>query len=95
MFKTSITDDVIEIEIDTTTVVVPVGISLAAALLLSDRIPFRYSQADGSARAPYCMMGVCAECLVTINEEPNQFSCQRRVESGMRVQTQHVAAQKS
>ena len=94
MFKTSDNYDVVEIKIDATTMQVPVDVSVAAALLLSDRIPFRYSQAEGSARAPYCMMGVCAECLVTINDAPNQFACQRRVESGMRVQTQQSAEAK-
>jgi len=41
MFKTSDNYDVVEIKIDATTVQVPVDISVAAALLLSDRIPFR------------------------------------------------------
>ena len=87
MFKTLSTDKMVEIAIDGVTVSVPAEVSVAAALLLSGVVPFRYSKVDGSARAPFCMMGVCAECLITINDEPGQFACQRRVAAGLRVQT--------
>jgi hypothetical protein len=44
------------------------------------------------ARAPYCMMGVCFECLLTINGQPNQQGCLVTVEPGMRIERQ-VAVQ--
>lgn len=91
MFKTLMFEPLeptvtIDIELDGKQVQVPANISVAAALLLGLSEPYRHSKIDGTASAPYCMMGVCAECLVTINNEPNQFACQRRVEAGMRVQ---------
>lgn len=40
-------------------------------------------------RGPYCMMGVCFDCLVTIDGTGNQQGCQIRVRPGMRVETQN------
>jgi hypothetical protein len=38
------------------------------------------------------MMGVCFECLLTINGQPNQQGCLVTVEPGMRIERQ-VAVQ--
>src|SRR5690606_30461515 len=45
---------------------VPAGISVAAALLLHGGAPYRSTPVGAAPRAPYCMMGVCFECLVEI-----------------------------
>ena len=76
----------VEIIVDGQAIPVPQDISVASALLLVGAVPFRYSQVDQLPRAPYCLMGVCAECLVTINDEPGQFACQTVVQPGMRVE---------
>ncbi len=39
------------------------GDSVAAALVAADIGPVRFSAVSGEPRAPYCMMGVCFECL--------------------------------
>lgn len=85
MFKSAVDVEMVEIVIDGQSKAVPQGISVAAALLLVEAVPFRHSKVDQSPRAPYCLMGVCAECLVTINDESGQFACQTTVQSGMRV----------
>lgn len=85
MFKTASDVEKIEIAVDGKSTMVPKNVSVAAALLLAEAIPFRYSKVDQSPRAPYCLMGVCAECLVTINDEPGQFACQTNVQPGMRI----------
>ncbi|NKB63567.1 MAG: hypothetical protein GKR95_16110 [Gammaproteobacteria bacterium] len=36
-------------------------------------------------RGPYCMMGVCFECLVEIDGKRNQQACQIEVQPGMSV----------
>ena len=74
----------IEIIVDDETVLVPVGVTVAAALLLKNRLPTRTNPADGSARAPHCLMGACFECLVEI-EGLEQRACQVVVHDGMRV----------
>ena len=63
--------------------------SVAAALLGANLISCRTTALSGAARAPYCMMGVCFDCLVTINGEGNRQACLIRVRDGMRVETQH------
>jgi predicted molibdopterin-dependent oxidoreductase YjgC len=64
------------------------GDSVAAALLANRVEIFRHSAISGVARGPYCMMGACFECLVTIDGTGNRQSCLTPVEPGMRVQTQ-------
>jgi predicted molibdopterin-dependent oxidoreductase YjgC len=72
---------------------VPSGSSVAAALLQRGSIA-RLTGLSGSARAPYCMMGVCFDCLVQIDGVPNQQACMVVAESGMDVRCQdgHRAA---
>lgn len=78
----------IAITLDDAEVSVPAGVSVAAALLYLDRIPTRHSPVTGAARAPFCMMGACYECLVEIDGVGNQRACQRQVEPGMRLRRQ-------
>jgi len=70
---------------------VPAGMSVAAALLMSGIIRFRATPVSESPRAPYCMMGVCFECLVDIDGVPNRQSCLIEVAEGMRIRSQEGA----
>lgn len=67
------------------------GDSVAAALLLAGVDHCRTTPVSGAKRAPYCMMGVCFECLVTIDGIGNRQACLISVHEGMRVETQHGA----
>ena len=46
----------------------------------------RHHRLDGTPREPFCMMGVCFECVVTIDGEPNQQACLTLVRDGMVVE---------
>jgi len=81
----------VEIEIDGAAVAVPEGWSVAAALLAQSAGPTRQSPVGGAPRAPYCMMGVCYECLVEIDGVPNRQACMTVVAAGMRVRRQRGA----
>ncbi|MDD1964805.1 (2Fe-2S)-binding protein [Pseudomonas putida] len=70
---------------------VPAGTSVAAALLMSGIGRFRATPVSESPRAPYCMMGVCFECLVEIDGVPNRQSCLIEVSEGMRIRSQEGA----
>jgi len=72
---------------------VPSGASVASALLQRGSIA-RLTGLSGSARAPYCMMGVCFECLVQIDGVPGRQACMVVAEPGMDVRRQdgHRAA---
>lgn len=81
----------VEISLDGQMVLVPEGISLAAALLYLDALPTRLTPVSESPRAPYCMMGICFDCLMEIDGRPNQQACQVIVSSGMQVRRQNGA----
>lgn len=69
---------------------VPAGISVAAAVLGHAHPEATYKHVlDGSARAPYCLMGVCFECLMEINGERDIQSCLVTVEEGMTIRRQY------
>jgi D-hydroxyproline dehydrogenase subunit gamma len=67
---------------------VPPGASAAAAVLAAGFDSFRETPVDGSERAPYCMMGVCFDCLVEIDGVANRQSCMIEVRPGMRISRQ-------
>lgn len=64
------------------------GISVAAALLTQGARDFRSSIVGNVSRAPYCMMGVCFECLVEIDGVPARQSCMVPVRDGMHIRRQ-------
>lgn len=66
----------------------PEGATAAAALLLAGATPTRTTPVSGEPRAPYCMMGVCFECLAEIDGVPNQQACMVPVAEGMRINRQ-------
>ena len=78
----------VEIEFDGKVVAVPAGISLAAVVFYLDAIPARHTMLSGLPRAPFCMMGVCFECLLEIDGIGNQRACQVEVRAGMQVRRQ-------
>lgn len=69
----------------------PAGSTVAAALLAAGVRSFRDTPVTGAPRAPYCMMGVCFDCLVEIDGTPNRQSCLVAVRDGMQVRRQRGA----
>jgi len=64
------------------------GDSVAAALLANGIAACRTTPVSGAPRAPYCMMGVCFECLITIDGVGNRQGCMALVQPGMALETQ-------
>ena len=67
---------------------VPEGTTVAAMALAAGLRYTRTTPISGSKRAPFCMMGVCYECLMIIDGQANQRACAHYVKNGMRVETQ-------
>ncbi len=65
------------------------GESIAAALLAAGRGYGRVTTRLRERRGPYCVMGVCWECVVVVDGQPNVRSCVTPVAPDMRVETQH------
>ena len=76
------------ISVDGAQVTARAGDTVAAALLAAGLTSTRTTPVSGSPRAPYCMMGVCFECLVTIDDVGNRQACLIPVSEGMRVEMQ-------
>ena len=81
----------IAVEVEGRTVRVPKGASAAAAVLVAGLPSIRDTPVGHSARAPYCMMGVCFDCLAEIDGVPNRQSCMVAVRPGMRIRRQRGA----
>jgi sarcosine oxidase subunit alpha len=64
------------------------GDTVAAALLAAGIDHCRTTPVTGAPRAPYCLMGVCFDCLVTIDGVGSRQACLVPVREGMKVETQ-------
>lgn len=84
--------DTVTLEFEGQCISVPSGITVAAALLLRGAGPFRTTPVTSSPRAPYCMMGVCFECLVEVDGKPSRQACLTTVRGGMVVNRQQGAS---
>jgi D-hydroxyproline dehydrogenase subunit gamma len=79
----------VEVTIDGRSMRVRAGDTVAAALLSAGVLASRAADVSGAPRAPYCMMGVCFECLVAVDGVGNRQGCLVPVKPGMRIDTQH------
>lgn len=64
------------------------GESVAAALLAAGRRALWTTSRRGEPRGVYCGIGVCFDCVMTIDGRPNVRTCQTPVRAGLRVETQ-------
>ncbi len=78
----------VSVTIDGRAFTVPAGETVAAAVLASGIRHTRTTPISGAARAPLCLMGVCYECLMIIDGQPNRRACQQRVHEGMSIELQ-------
>lgn len=64
------------------------GQTLAAALWSSGVTAWRTTRRGGEARGVFCGIGVCFDCLVTVDGRPNQRACLVPAAPGADVRTQ-------
>lgn len=82
----------VRIHIDGTPHDVPAHYSVAAAMLAAGATACRTSAVSGTPRGPFCMMGVCFDCLVEVDGVPNVQGCMTPVRAGMQVCAMHGKA---
>lgn len=63
------------------------GETIAAALAASDIVAVRQTR-SGAPRGPFCGMGACFDCLVTVDGRPNQRACLTKVTAGMEISSE-------
>jgi predicted molibdopterin-dependent oxidoreductase YjgC len=79
----------VTVTVDGTEIEARDGDSVAAAMLAAGILQFRTTPVSGAPRGPLCMMGVCFECLVTIDGIGSRQACLTLVRPGMTIETQH------
>jgi D-hydroxyproline dehydrogenase subunit gamma len=62
------------------------GETVLAALIAAGLRTLRRSRHSGEGRGPLCGMGVCYECLVSINGRANRRACMTEAENFMEIQ---------
>jgi len=67
------------------------GQSIAGILLANDVLDWRTTSGRQSPRGLFCGIGVCFDCIVTVDGIPDVRSCQRRACGGERVERQHFS----
>jgi len=82
----------VRIQFEDRTLCVREGTTVAAALLLHAAGPFRTTPVKSAPRAPYCMMGVCFDCLVEVDGKPSCQACLTVVRDGMVIRRQRGAS---
>lgn len=78
----------VEVTIDGRPFAARAGDTVAAALLAAGGLACRTTPVSGAERGPFCMMGMCFDCLVTIDGVPNRQGCLVPVRAGMRIERQ-------
>jgi predicted molibdopterin-dependent oxidoreductase YjgC len=61
------------------------GETVLAALIAAGRRTLRQSLHHGEGRGAFCGMGLCYECLVSIDGRPNQRACMTPVKDLMEI----------
>ena len=80
--------EIVSLKVDGKDIRARVGDTVAGAMLAAGINRFRTTPVTESPRAPYCLMGVCFDCLVTIDGVGSRQACLVPVREGMAVETQ-------
>jgi hypothetical protein len=80
--------DAVTISIDGVAVAAELGETVAAVLLRQPDGWSRKTPISRSPRAPYCLMGVCFECLAEVDGVASVQTCLTPVKVGMQITRQ-------
>lgn len=75
----------VTIEVDGQPIEGRAGETIATALLARGRRTLRRTRVKGRPRGLFCAMGICFDCLVTVDGQSSVRACVATVEPGMRV----------
>ncbi|MER6208494.1 (2Fe-2S)-binding protein [Streptomyces sp. NPDC001642] len=64
------------------------GQTVGAALWTAGVTSWRTTRGEGRPRGIFCGIGVCYDCLVTVNDSPNQRACLVPLHPGDAIRTQ-------
>lgn len=75
----------VTIEVDGQPIQARAGETIATALLGEGRRTLRRTRVKGRPRGLFCAMGICFDCIVTVDGQSSVRACMATVEPGMRV----------
>jgi predicted molibdopterin-dependent oxidoreductase YjgC len=67
------------------------GQTVGAALTEAGIVSWRRTRHEGRPRGLFCGIGVCFDCLITVDGERNQRACVVEARDGMRLTTDGTA----
>lgn len=79
-------DQSVTILVDGVPVTARAGQTVAAALIAAGQRAWRRSR-HGQVRGVFCGIGICFDCLVTVDGQANVRACLTQVREGMQVET--------
>jgi 2Fe-2S iron-sulfur cluster protein len=82
------TDQYLTVFVDGNAVSAEPGESVAAVMLRQTESWTRLTPVKQQRRAPYCMMGVCFDCLAEVDGVASVQTCLQPVSEGMRIKRQ-------
>jgi predicted molibdopterin-dependent oxidoreductase YjgC len=80
--------ETVEVTLNGQKIQVSQGMTVAAAALTHGLRYTRTTPVSNSKRMPFCMMGVCYDCLMVIDGKANQRACSTYIKKGMQIETQ-------
>lgn len=80
------TADTVNVSFDGRPLKASAGQSIGAALVSNGITAWRSTRKEGRPRGLFCGIGVCFDCLVTIDGEPNQRACLVQACEGMEIE---------
>lgn len=82
----------VEVRLDGRSVLAVPGTSVASLLLEQNILAWRYNLVTGELRGPFCGMGICFECELTVDGRRAVRACGEPVRAGMVIETELGAA---
>ena len=81
--------EMVLIQVDGKTLSAYRGELIAVALLAEGKKVLRYTKKKKEPRGIFCAIGLCTDCVMTVNGVPNVRTCVTLAEPGIVVKTQH------
>jgi predicted molibdopterin-dependent oxidoreductase YjgC len=81
-------NETVEVTLNGQKIQVSQGITVAAMALTQGLRYTRTTPVSNSKRMPFCMTGVCYDCLMVIDGKANQRACMTYVKKGMQIDIQ-------
>lgn len=82
-------DDTVTVYVDGIAVTADADESVASVVVRLPPVWTRTTPLSETRRAPFCMMGVCFDCLATVDGIPSVQTCLTPVRDGMHIERQH------